>query len=66
MEQASVYYNFNMELHSVVEKTDKATVFICSICSCSYKYEHSLKRHVLRSHINRAYIKPDDRLAFGK
>lgn len=57
------YYNFDVNRHIV---KDSGKEFYCAICNSNYKYEYSLKRHVLRTHVNRSYIIHSDLVAFGK
>ena len=59
------HFQFLREIHSV-HTTDVKNPHCCSICRCGYKYEYSLKRHILKSHVNRAYISPSDLEVFSK
>lgn len=58
-------YNF-IHTYDGVKRDGNSDAFHCLFCSCSYKSFIGLKKHVLKSHINRAYIKPSDKQTFGQ
>lgn len=62
------HFAFDKEVHSIdtIRLKNVGEAFSCSVCQGGYKYEYSLKRHVLKSHVNRAYITNSDCEVFGE
>jgi len=50
--------------HFIPENGEKLVK--CKVCNCSYKHEFSLKRHFLRTHVNRSYIPDSERTMLGE